>query len=176
MKPHWIGAIALIACPLILSAQAITEYGLGTARSGAVGAGGKNASTGIKGVFDNLSKKLESANEAKPAAAAAPAKSAPAAKPSAAAASAEPAKPDAAAPAAPAVIFEDPEGINTGMERAELLQRFGEPSVKVATGPGREFLTYEGKERRVVVDMRDGKVVSVQTMARPKQAAAVVAQ
>ena len=175
----WIGALALVALPVAASAQAIAESAVGAARSGAAGAPGKNVSKSITGVFSNVAKTLETAAEAKPASAApAPPKPVAAAKMKADAV--EPARSEAAAkpaePPAPAVTYEDPAGIKTGMERSELVSRFGEPSMKVVTGAGRASLTYEVNDRRVEVELRDGKVTSIQSRVKPKQATAVVLQ
>jgi hypothetical protein len=150
--------------PAALPGQAMVEYGLGAAAAGTAGAANQSAGKGIAGIMSNLGKVLDSATKAQPAAAAtapAPAAKAPAAAP---------------APPKPAVTYEDPGKITAGLDSAELLQRFGEPAMKVTSGGGRESLTYETKERRWQIEVRDGKVESVESKRRAKQSAVVILQ
>lgn len=151
----------ILGSPGALLGQAMVEYGLGAAAAGTAGASNKAAGKGIAGIMSNLGKTLDSANKAQPAAATAT--PAPAAKAPAV----------ALVPPKPAVTYEDPALIAVGLERAELLQRFGEPAMKI-TSAGGESLTYETKDRRWEVEVRDGKVASVESKLRAKQSAVVV--
>ena len=170
-----------------LWAQAMVEYGLGIAAAGTVGAPGQAASRGIAGVFSNLQKTLNSTTGAAASASASGATAAPAAAPrrhaaavrpsQSAAAAAEPAQAEPALPPQPpkpAVVYEDPGNITNGMERSELLSRFGEPAMRITTSGSRESMTYQTKDRSIEVEVREGKVVSVQSKARPKQSAVVI--
>jgi len=47
------------------------------------------------------------------------------------------------------------------MESAEIARRFGPPSLKLATNPGEEMLTYARKDSKVDVTMRNGKAAVV---------------
>ena len=178
--PLW-KALAVMAAPAMLSGQAFVEYGLATAGSGIAGAPAQRANRSIGGVFSNLEKTLGAAKEmtapapAIPATAGAQAARQPAIPaPTGAQATAQPAIAAPAKPAAPAVVYEDPAGIREGMDRADLIRRFGEPAMRVTTGAGRESLTYAAKGRSVEVEMRDGKVASVQTKTKPAAQSAVV--
>ena len=161
--PLWTVGLVIMASPALLPGQAMVEYGLATAGSGVMGAPGQRASRSIGGVFSNLTKTLDAAKEAqdiKPAAAVPPSGQANATAP--------------AKPVLPAATYEDPAGIQKGMDRAELLRRFGEPSMQITTGGGEESLTYAVKDRRVEVELREGKVASVETKTKPKPQSAVV--
>ena len=158
--------------------QTLVEYGLGVAAAGTAGAGGAG-SHGIAGVFSNLTKTLNSTAEAGTAAATTQPAKAATAKGKTAAAAAQPAVTEVAAPPAPpkpVVVYEDPAGIKTGMEQAELLKRFGEPMAKITTGSNAESLTYDAKDRVIEVEMRAGKVYSVQPKSKPRQASVVLLQ
>jgi hypothetical protein len=178
--------LLLAGIPAAAWGQAIVEYGLGVAAAGTAGAGA-NAGRGLGGIFSNLTKTLNSATQAKTGAAASTTQPAQAAAAKAKAGTAQPAVSPAATPPAtlpatppaapvePAVIYEDPAAIKTGMDQAELLTRFGEPAVKITSGPG-ESLTYEAKDRSVEVEIRAGKVYSVQIKNKARQSAVVVLQ
>jgi len=62
------------------------------------------------------------------------------------------------------------------MEQAEVLTRFGEPVAKITTGSDSESLTYDAKDRVIEVEMRDGKIYSVQPKSKPRQASVVLLQ
>ena len=161
-----LGIFLLLGTPAALLAQATVEYGLGAAAAGTTGAANKSAGKGIAGIMSNLGKTLDSATKAQPAATAAAPATAPAAKAPAA----------APAPPKPAVAYEDPGKITVGLQSTELLQRFGEPAMKITSGDGRESLTYETKERTWEIEVRDGKVASVESKLREKQSALVILQ
>jgi hypothetical protein len=163
--------LLLAGIPAAAWSQAVVEYGLGAAAAGTAGAGNK-AGRGIGGVFSNLGKTLNSATGSQAGAAAATTGSTQttAAKAQAKAATAK------AAPTKPAVVYEDPAGIETGIEQAELLTRFGEPAMKVTSGAASESLLYESKDRSVDVEMRSGKVYSVHIKNKARQSAVVSLQ
>jgi hypothetical protein len=175
--------VAMAAWSPCGSGQTLVEYGLGVAASGTAGAAaGGSGSSAIAGVFANLTRTLNSTNQAAGAnATSQPAKGATTKVKTATAA--QPATtvvgPEAApapAPAKPVVVYEDPAGIKAGMEQAEMFSRFGEPVMKVTTGQDAESLTYSSKDRVYEVEMRDGKVYSVQPKSKPRQASVVLLQ
>jgi hypothetical protein len=174
-----LGILLLAGMTTAAFSQTLVEYGLGTAAAGTAGAAGAGGG-GISGVFSNLSKTLNTTTDrAAKAGTAAPAKAAtPKAKPAATAqaAPAAEAAPAPAEPPKPAVVYEDPAGIKVGMERAELLSRFGEPVMKIMTGGASESLMYDTRESAVDVEMRSGKVYSVRAKSKPKQQSVVTLQ
>jgi hypothetical protein len=156
----------LAAVPATSFGQAVVEYGLGAAAAGTASVGPRGAAQGIAGALSNLTKTLNAGKESRAASLpAGPASPASTASPVAATSAAESAK--------PALVYENPAGIRAGMEAAELLRRFGEPAMMVTSGPGQQSLTYEGGEARFEVEMRDGKVATVQKKSKPRQAAVV---
>ena len=157
--------LLLLGMPAALSGQAMVEYGLGLAASGTAGAPGQAAGRSIAGIMSNLTQTLNSANQATGAGAAAVA--------------AVPAKPAAIAavpaePPKPAVTYQDPAGITAGMERAEMIKRFGPSAMQIVSGGGHESFSYEFKDRTVDVEVLDGKVTSVKSKSKAKQSAVVV--
>jgi outer membrane biosynthesis protein TonB len=58
-------------------------------------------------------------------------------------------------------VFEDPRKIPTGIQFAELVRRFGPPSMKVVDGPARTTFSYSKLKTQVQVEVQNGKVVSV---------------
>jgi len=150
-------AILLFAVPGMLAAQAMVENAMGVGRAATSTAPAQNAGKAIGEAFGSLSRTLDPA-EAK-AGGATPA----AARPAARSAKSTPARPQkAAVEPEPEVTFEDPSGIQEGMEYAEIVRRFGPPSLKLTSGPGEETLSYARNNRNVGVTMHDGKVSSVQ--------------
>ncbi|MGO9240103.1 MAG: hypothetical protein ACLQBJ_04760 [Bryobacteraceae bacterium] len=162
--------IVLLALPAGLAAQAIVEYTLGTASVTGIAAAGRRLGQ-VTG--DKLSK-IHGATPAPPALLPL---TAPAANPSAAASSArassarasaaDPAAalllaPASPAPSAPAVSYEDPAGIKEGMDYAEIVRRFGPPSMKLASSSaGGETLLYSRAGRDLDFQLRDGKVGAI---------------
>ena len=155
----------------------MVEYGLGAAAAGTAGAGAR-----VQRDRRNLSNSDQDAQlDAEPGGAAAsttlPAKDGGGEGENRAAhARATPAAAPPPAPAKPAVVYEDPAGIKEGMEQAELIE-----PVRRADDEGHqrrrgESLTYDAKDASVEVEMRDGKVYSVQTKSKPRQAAVVLLQ
>jgi hypothetical protein len=174
--------LLLAGIPIAAWSQTMVEYGLGVAATGTAGAaaGGAGGSA-IAGVFANLTRTLNSTNNqaAANASTTQPAKAGAAKVKTATASSAATAETTTApAPATPkpVVVYEDPAGIKTGMEQAELLSRFGEPMMKVTTGQDAASLTYDAKDRVYDVEIRDDKVYSVQPKGKPRQASVMVLQ
>ena len=147
------------------------------------GAPGQRAGSNIGGIFSNLTRTLNAAKEVQPARVgggsqpasqgASPSGIKPPAAGTPPADSATAAPPEPAAPPKPAIVYEDAAGIRPGMERAELVRRFGDPAMQITTGPGCESLTYTAKSGPVEVELRDGKVATVRTKEKPKQSAVV---
>ena len=157
-KLYLIAAIA----PALLPAQALVEYGLAAAAAGNAGAASRNAAGGIGGALSNLTRTLNAGQ---------PAATSTAPRTSTAGVSATQTAP---APAKPEVVYEDAAGIQPQMERAELIRRFGPPAMSITGGPDSESMTYDSKAGTVEVEMRNGKVATVQSKAKPKQSAVVV--
>ena len=157
--------LLLLGMPPALSGQAMVEYGLGLAASGTAAAPGQTVGRSIAGIMSNLTQTLNSANHA-PAAAAAAVAAVPAKPAAVAAVPAEPPK--------PAVTYADPSGITAGMDRAEMIKRFGPSAIEILSSGGRESFTYEFKDRTVDVEVLNGKVASVKTNRKAKQSAVVV--
>jgi hypothetical protein len=151
-------AILFIALPAAMAAQAMVENAMGVSRAATSAAPAKKAGEAIGAVLGGLGRTLESADPETASSKATPAK-ATLAKPT-------PARPASAQSAAETrtdeVTFEDPSGIQKGMEYAEMVRRFGPPSLTLTTGPGEETLSYARKNATVGVTVRNGKVASVQ--------------
>jgi hypothetical protein len=180
--------VLLLAGTPAVWGQATVEYGLGAASVGTAGAG-HATSKALTGIFQKVTETLNSVDHSKPPMPAAPQfnttmiplTGGAVSRMTPGAAAATPAQPAVivirpAEPPKPAVVYEDPAGIQVGMERAELVRRFGEPTMGITTGAGREAFTYETKDRRLELELRDGKVASVASKTRPKQTAVVVLQ
>ena len=60
----------------------------------------------------------------------------------------------------PEPVYEDPAGIQKGMDSAEVERRFGPPALKL-TMAGEEVYSYTHKGAALDVTMRDGKVAVV---------------
>lgn len=61
----------------------------------------------------------------------------------------------------PAVHYEDPANIQTGMSYAELTHRFGPPSLTITGDDGTRMLTYMSKSAHAELVLKAGKVASV---------------
>jgi hypothetical protein len=148
-----IGTLVLVL-PVLVAAQATVEYAGGAAHSvgaaGASKAGGKS----IAGALQKLGDKAESeANSKSPPRTAAPSR--PAARATAHAAE------TSAKPKEPAPTYEDPAGIEAGMDGPTLLKRFGPPVLQLSDG-SEETLSYDTKDGRSVdVKLANGKVTAV---------------
>ena len=167
-------SMALSAC---LAAQGIVEHSLGVATAAATAGAaqrlGKTVGEKIGKISETMPtpppRTVRSLTEIVPAAnrasAAASSASATRATPPAAADGATPAlvpsTPASASPSAPAVSYEDPAGIQEGMENAELLRRFGPPSMKYSSSAGEQTLCYTRPDHGLDVQLRDGKVAAI---------------
>jgi hypothetical protein len=70
--------------------------------------------------------------------------------------------PTTVSPPSLAVSYEDPAGIKEGMDYAEVVRRFGPPSMKMSSSDaGGEAQCYSRSDRDLDVQLRDGKVVSI---------------
>jgi len=63
---------------------------------------------------------------------------------------------------APAPVYEDSSAIQPGIAYDDLIRRFGPPTVAITENPTTRTLLYSGKDGRVELQVRDGKVISVQ--------------
>jgi len=168
--------IALLALPASLAAQTLTEYSLGattalgtaaaTRRLGDAAAERlrKQGGGAVKSATANASRlpanPSPSSSTAHPAATARPARPAGADEAQTSAAIVAP-TPASTPPQVPAVTYEDPAGIKEGMDYAEVLRRFGPPSMKLATTAEEQTLCYSGADGNVDAQLREGKIVSV---------------
>lgn len=161
--------IVLLALPAGLAAQAIVEYGLGTATVTGMAAAGQRLGQAAADKISKVHGATPAPPTLKPLTGSAPDASPSAAAPSARAGSvrasaADPAAalllaPASPAPSAPAVSYEDPAGIKEGMDYAEVVRRFGPPSMKFASSTaGGETLLYSRAGRDLDFQLRDGKV------------------
>lgn len=171
-----IGLICM-ALPACLAAQAIVEHTLGTAAAAATA----GAAQHLGNTIGERIKKIGTALPTPPprtlkpltatvpgaigASAAAPSATAPRATPSATAEGVTlalvPSTAASASPSAPAVSYEDPAGIQEGMDYAELLRRFGPPSMKYSSTAGGQTLCYTRPDHGLDVQLRDGKVATI---------------
>jgi hypothetical protein len=167
-------SMALSAC---LAAQTIVEHSLGTAATAATAGAtqrlGNSVGDKLKRIGEALpaspSKMVQPLTVKGPAAnrasAAASSASATRATPPAAADGATlalvPSIPASASPSAPAVSYEDPAGIQEGMDYAQILQRFGPPSMKYSSTAGEQTLCYTRPDHSLDVQLRDGKVAGI---------------
>lgn len=151
-------SILLLVLPATLAAQAAVEYAAGAARAAGAAAPAQKVGKSISGAFDNVNRALQNAQ-----------KTAPASTKAAAARTAAPTsaavQPVSVAPPPvpkPEVVYEDPSGIQEGMDYAEVTKRFGPPALTVTAGPGQETLCYARKDTSYDVTVRGGKVASIQ--------------
>jgi type IV secretory pathway TrbL component len=154
---HHRSVFLLLALPCIIGAQATVEAALGAGRAASITPAQKMGKT-IAGTFDKATRSLEKVERTKPAARSATGASGSRAKPvvvtvQQSSGQAEASKLDKA--------FENPSGIQQGMDYAEIERRFGPPSVTVTTAPGEETLCYIAKGLAVDVTLRNGKVTTV---------------
>jgi hypothetical protein len=69
-------------------------------------------------------------------------------------------------PPAPATIYEEPSRIRAGLAYADLIRRFGPPTVEMSSGSGGRSLDYTGKGTSVHLELADGKVSTVSAISR----------
>ena len=157
-------AMLLVVLPATLFAQATVEAAAGASRAATTVAPAQEIGKKITGAFDNLNRALQGSG--KPSSSAPGTTSSPAgARPSSAAVG-----PRTSAPKA-GVSFEDPSGIQDGMEYAEVTRRFGPPLLKLTAGPDQETLCYTRKDMNIDVTVRSGKVTAVQKTGVPEPTA-----
>lgn len=165
MVPRIVGLLAIL--PALLAAQAITESVIGSAKSAATTAPAADAAgKAIGGAFDKIGRILNNpiGNTAGPEQKTAkPAQVRPRTASKAAANSGAVRRRQAASePPAPTVTYEDPAGIQQGMEYDEVMRRFGPPAMKITSGPGDELLSYVKNGQSFDVQTRSGKVTAIQ--------------
>ena len=165
--------ILLIALPAMLPAQATVEHAMGAGLTATSAAPAQKSGHASSAVLSGLGRTLEpvprfrsaKSTTIKPISArlasarsgtAAPARTARSATVRPAAGSGAPAGELKAG-----VIFEDPSHIEKGMEYAEIVRRFGPPSLTLTTGPGEETLSYVQRNASVAVTLHDGRAASV---------------
>jgi hypothetical protein len=123
--------------------QAAVEAGLGAARavtSTAPAKGIGKSMSGISGALDKAFKPgQQPSNESPLSATKAPLPS---------------------ATKAPAPVWEDADGIETGLSYQDLVRRFGPPIMSITNNVDRS-LTYRGKEGMFQLEVRDGVVASI---------------
>jgi hypothetical protein len=177
----------LVVLPGLASAQAVVEYAIPAGQAATAAAPARNVGKIIAAPFTNLTRILQNSDKSKPiprraitSSKLAPRRVVPSQiqptetarkslvltlRPSSVSGPVEP-------KAAPA--FEDPSGIGQAMDYAEILHRFGPPSLKLTTGPGEETLSYARKDLVVNALLRNGKVATVQKTAGADRLAAKV--
>ena len=157
-----LGFAAFGACALVYG-QAITEYAAGVARAGVAGAaGGKSTGKAAGNVLAGSASALDRAGKGAGARTVASAsKARPAGK---AISQASAVRSPAAPPASPTTPI-DPAQLAPGLERQELIEKHGKPSMKTTaldSGQVVEKFWYMAAGRdTVVVTIRDGKVTAV---------------
>lgn len=149
-------ALLLLAaiCPAAF-AQAAVEYGLGAGRAATTTAPARNLGKQIGGVWDSLDKAAKSGDSQAPS----PVKSSTASKRSTTASRAG--RKTASNAASQALHYEDARQIEAGITHAELVRRFGPPSMEITTRPGARTLSYAAREGTVSVEVENNKVVTV---------------
>ena len=161
LKRLALSATLTLLLPALAGAQAMVEYGAGVARGGVTGAAaGRNIGKSTGAVFNKAGQyatQAASGNGKYPVA--------------------SPSDPERAArPAAPAPQPEvannpvmDPAEVKEGLERQELVDKFGKPSMKITMMDGSdvvERLIYRAPGRDTVqVMLRNGKVASARALA-----------
>ena len=155
----------------ILAAQATLEYGLGASRAATSAATSKGAATAVGGIAGGLDKVLKKGKEAADSASSSSSAPAPGAT---AAGKTAPAPGNAEqvivvpaasiASAEPSRVYEDPSGIQKGMARGELIERFGPPSLDVEGAAGLRTLSYKGKNNIYELEVREDKVSRITAM------------
>jgi len=149
--------------PALLSAQAAVESILTSAKSATTTAPAADAAGKVIGTsLDKIGQVFHDAVGTKPAPA--QVRSAPraGAKSTAARRSTARGRGTAVPEPVPSVTYEDPAAIREGMEYEEVKRRFGPPAMQFTSGPGEELFSYSRTDQIVDVQIRNGKVTSVQ--------------
>ena len=150
-------AFLAMLLPSALPAQAIVEHSVATGTTGAAAAAGKNAGKSIGAIFENLNKTMGKAGsetrsrETKKA-------------------------PQPASPATePGLKSEVPDfgQITAGLDRREVIRKFGEPSMKVTnlqkTGLEETFWYMDRDKEPVVITFLEGKVIATSAPSNSEQ-------
>ena len=156
---RWMGWAGLwLAVGGIASAQTMVEYGLGAGRAATTTAPAAGIGKALSGLAEKAGATTDAAGKAAKSGSAGTASPAGASSKTTAAGT-------AAAPAGAATAkWEDPAGIEAGLSYADLVKRFGPPSLEISGETGKT-LTYTSKAGSYHVDIADEKVAEVR---RPK--------
>src|ERR1051326_638019 len=132
--------LVLTAAAAMLPAQTMVEAGLGASRAATSAAPAAGVGKAVAGAVSNLEKTLKTE---KPAA------------------SETIVVPKDTPPPAPAKTYEDIKKAEVGLVYAELIERFGPPSMVITAEGGVKKLTYSAKEGTTRIEVKDGKVASI---------------
>jgi hypothetical protein len=150
---YFLGALALWICMACTAeGQTAVEAGMGAARAATTTAPAKGIGKSMSGFAGSLDKAVRGGQQGSGR----PSEGKAAARTTAETLS-TPAK--GALPAGPS--REDPSGIQTGLSYQELVRRFGPPAMEITSELGTS-LTYSGKSGLFQLEVRDGKVVSIE--------------
>ena len=145
------------ACAAISSGQAAVETAVGAGASTGAAAGAKGAGQAVGGVFGALSKTLDQA-------------------PKASGTNSTGGSPATSTPAKAAAIVTkpiDPAQVTIGMERDEVLNRFGEPATRTSQIRRSQMMDtfwYKTESKdELIVSLTDGKVVSTVLASQRKR-------
>jgi hypothetical protein len=138
----------------VISGQTMVEAGLGAGRAATTAAPAAGVGKSIAGAFSNLDKTLKTADKA--------------------ASSETIVLPKDAAPSAPAKTYEDIKKAEVGLAYDELITRFGPPAMEIAAGEGVQKLTYSSKEASTRIEVKDGKVATINVVKTQQQSSAMV--
>ncbi len=163
-------SVCFLSAVSVCGQAAVEHSAITGAGATAASAGSKGAGQSIGGVFRSLSGTLEKAGSAPVAAAKAPT-AAPGVK-TASTARPVPSK-QPTEPPAPATKPIDPALVTEGLDRAELIERFGEPVLQMSETKNSQLverLWYNAtRSNQVEIRLIDGKVASVRPPASNKQ-------
>ncbi len=146
-----LAALLLASRPAWLAGQAIVEHAVISGGVATVAGSAKSAASAISGTLKNLDGTLDKAAKKKHDATA-PARSTVARAGTPVDSLSKPAK-----------VYEDAAEIRAGISYAELLRRFGEPSMQISSGGGEQTIYYSQKDGRGQMQVRvsGGQVASV---------------
>ena len=148
--------LMLAVCGGTASGQSMVGYGLGAASASTAAAPARGAGKAMSKAWENAGKTAKSGDLE------------PAGRTSRSAAR----RVETKTTAAPPVNYEDPGKIEEGITYAELIRRFGPPSMQITGEDGGRTLTYLGKGDHAELVVKDGKVGSVE-IRRVQRAAAL---
>ena len=148
---YWTLLPLVAACPHLASAQAMVENALGAGRAATSAAPMK----GIGGALNNLEKTLNKNLNG-------PAVSAPPRTSTTPVNSLEGAKLATLTVAPPAVHYDDPNLIKTGVAYGDLVRQFGPATLEITTGPITKTLSYVSRGAVFQVDLIEGKVSQIE--------------